>query len=51
MSTETFRCGHPRTPENSRMDDLGPRCLTCRRALERRASKAYRQRKAEGIAA
>lgn len=48
---QTFRCGHPRTPENSRDGDIGPRCATCRRALERRASQAYRLRKAGRISA
>ena len=51
MIAQTFRCGHPRTHENSRDGDIGPRCATCRRALERRASQAYRLRKAGRISA
>lgn len=38
----TWRCGHPRTPDNTHPDC---RCLKCRRALERAASKRYRDRR------
>lgn len=41
----SYRCGHPDTDENTRYTDLGPRCLICRRAIERAASKRYRERR------
>lgn len=40
-----FRCGHPDTPENTRHGEWGPRCAECRREIERRASKRYRDRR------
>lgn len=43
--SDTYRCGHPRDGANTRHTDLGPRCLCCRREIERRASKRYRERK------
>lgn len=42
--SESFRCGHPKTPENTRDGDW-PRCATCRREIERDASRRYRQRR------
>lgn len=41
-----WRCGHPRTDQNTIRRD-GARCLSCRRALERRASRRYRQKLVE----
>lgn len=32
MSEAWARCGHPRTPENTRRGGINPRCLTCARA-------------------
>ena len=42
--TDTFRCGHPRTPENTRWKGNGPgrrdrRCVTCLKASETRRKK------------
>jgi hypothetical protein len=43
MATETWRCGHPRTPENTH----GPypshtgQCAECWRAARRRADERY----------
>lgn len=43
--TERFACGHEKTPDNTREGEWGPRCATCRRAVEREASRRYRQRR------
>jgi hypothetical protein len=37
-------CGHPKTVSNTRDGDW-PRCAMCRREIERKASKRYRERK------
>ena len=42
----TYPCGHPRTADNTRETDTGPRCAECRRRIEREASRRYRERKA-----
>lgn len=34
--TNTWRCGHPKTPENTRKNGSSPTCRTCRRESERR---------------
>lgn len=45
-ASDRFACGHPRTNDNMREGDYGPRCATCRREIEREASRRYRARKA-----
>lgn len=40
-----YGCGHPRTEANTRKSEYGPRCATCRRKVEAKASAAYRERK------
>lgn len=49
---KTWRCGHPRTFANTALHTDTPRCLLCRRALERAASRRYRERhREESVAA
>jgi hypothetical protein len=44
LSVETFKCGHPRSKENTRhRKDGGRQCLTCHRA----AIKRWRERNAD----
>lgn len=39
-----FKCGHPKSHENTVLRDGWHRCRECRLALERRASAKYRAR-------
>ncbi len=40
----TWRCGHPRTPENTHggTERTHAQCRTCRRATQRKADERYR---------
>jgi hypothetical protein len=44
-----FRCGHPRTPENTKPHGRGVRCRTCRRELELRAYHARKPAPADPV--
>lgn len=48
MDNPTWRCGHPKTPGNTKVTGDGPRCLMCRQEASRRQ---WQSRRKAGIAA
>jgi len=48
VTSQTFRCGHPRTPENTLTTKTCPaRCRTCREAAVRSQTAKRRQERIE----
>lgn len=43
MSTETFRCGHPKTPDNTKISGADARCFVCRIEAVRRQTQRRKE--------
>lgn len=47
LSASTWRCGHPKTPENTRRVGMGEvRCRACRSIIDQRSRQRKRERAA-----